>query len=309
MNKTSEANCTLVCSRGLMKSCDIYPPVPVSSIRTLYSYPWESVKNGQIIYVNGSAIPAFLREALPLIKEKFILVSGDCDETIPADVMTAEEFNTFVNDDRLICWFSQNLTITNNLKCVQIPIGMDYHTLSEKDHWWGPKSAPLEQEKMLLGFRKQAQPPSKRTRKGYCNFHFQMNTRYGKDRQDALKEVGSHISHYEQDRVSRKETWAIQKQYSFVISPAGGGLDCHRTWEAIALGCIPVIRSSPLDSLFEGLPVMIIQKWSDCSNASFKKFLENKSDGELFNKNVFPEKMLLSYWVNKIRDSAKSSAA
>jgi hypothetical protein len=32
--------------------------------------------------------------------------------------------------------------------------------------------------------------------------------------------------------------------YAFVASPYGGGPDCHRTWEALILGCIPIVKSS-----------------------------------------------------------------
>ena len=52
-------------------------------------------------------------------------------------------------------------------------------------------------------------------------------------------------------------------KYRFIISPHGNGLDCHRTWEALALGCYPIIKSSPLDCMFEGLPVIIVNNWNE----------------------------------------------
>ena len=30
-------------------------------------------------------------------------------------------------------------------------------------------------------------------------------------------------------------------QYRFVLSPPGFGYDCFRTWEALALGCVPIV--------------------------------------------------------------------
>ena len=36
------------------------------------------------------------------------------------------------------------------------------------------------------------------------------------------------------------------KKHKFVISPPGNGIDCHRNWEALYLGCIPIV----LDSFF-----------------------------------------------------------
>ena len=43
----------------------------------------------------------------------------------------------------------------------------------------------------------------------------------------------------------------------------GNGLDCHRTWELLYLGCIVITRTSPLDPLFEGLPVVIVRDWEE----------------------------------------------
>jgi hypothetical protein len=44
----------------------------------------------------------------------------------------------------------------------------------------------------------------------------------------------------ESEELNRSELWRRHGNYSFVISPPGHGLDCHRTWEALALGCIPI---------------------------------------------------------------------
>ena len=50
----------------------------------------------------------------------------------------------------------------------------------------------------------------------------------------------------------------------FVASPWGGGLDCHRTYEALAMGAIPIVRSSgPLDASFAAQPVLIVDDWAD----------------------------------------------
>jgi len=49
--------------------------------------------------------------------------------------------------------------------------------------------------------------------------------------------------------------------HPYVLSPAGAGPDCHRHWEAILLGSIPIVlRSPPLDVL-DGLPVLLVDHW------------------------------------------------
>ena len=39
--------------------------------------------------------------------------------------------------------------------------------------------------------------------------------------------------------------------HKFVLSPRGNGLDAHRTWEAMLVGAIPIVRASALNPLYE----------------------------------------------------------
>ena len=52
----------------------------------------------------------------------------------------------------------------------------------------------------------------------------------------------------ETEELNRSELWRRHGNYAFVISPPGHGLDCHRTWEALALGCIPITLASAYTS-------------------------------------------------------------
>eukprot|EP00284_Hemiselmis_tepida_P011856 CAMPEP_0174932404 /NCGR_PEP_ID=MMETSP1355-20121228/35681_1 /TAXON_ID=464990 /ORGANISM="Hemiselmis tepida, Strain CCMP443" /LENGTH=774 /DNA_ID=CAMNT_0016178813 /DNA_START=153 /DNA_END=2474 /DNA_ORIENTATION=+ len=56
--------------------------------------------------------------------------------------------------------------------------------------------------------------------------------------------------------------WASAVQnHNFVFCPWGHGLDTHRTWEVLLLGSFPVVRNSTLDSLYVGLPVLVVSSW------------------------------------------------
>lgn len=51
---------------------------------------------------------------------------------------------------------------------------------------------------------------------------------------------------------------------TFVLSPPGNGPDCHRTWEAIYLGAIPVIRRGTVSpSIVDSLPVLQVDDWQE----------------------------------------------
>jgi hypothetical protein len=73
------------------------------------------------------------------------------------------------------------------------------------------------------------------------------------------------------------------------------GLDCHRTWEAILLGCIVIVKTSELDNLYEDLPVYIVNKWCDI-NSNLLETIINSYKNKIFNY----EKISLKYWVDKI---------
>ena len=288
-----ENDCKYVCSRGILKSCDIYSSTPISSIKQLYNYDFTSLKNGSIIYICSSALPHFIQIFMQ-IPFKIVLVTGDCDETCYQDIFeNNEKFLQFINDERIIHWFSQNCIVTHP-KISHIPIGLDYHTMSTRLTDWGPILMPLEQEKMLDNIPKI--PFWNRMNKCYSNFHFFTTTKYGYDRLDAISQIPKNLVYYEPTKLLREQTWNNQCKYSFVISPHGNGLDCHRTWEALVLGCIPIVKTSGLDPLFKDLPVLIVGSWSDITPKLLKKTLLS------FKKTVFNyDKLQLSYWIHKIK--------
>jgi len=49
----------------------------------------------------------------------------------------------------------------------------------------------------------------------------------------------------------------------YVLSPAGNGIDCHRTWEAMYLGAIPILRREHWPFVSQNLPVLLVDEWAD----------------------------------------------
>jgi hypothetical protein len=61
--------------------------------------------------------------------------------------------------------------------------------------------------------------------------------------------------------------------YKFVISPEGNGIDCHRHYEALMAGCIPIIEDHEgIRSKYEGCPVLYTKDYSEITPA----YLEQK---------------------------------
>lgn len=81
----------------------------------------------------------------------------------------------------------------------------------------------------------------------------------------------------------------------FVFSPTGKGLDCYRTWEALLMGAIPIVKSCSIDAVYEDLPVLIVQDWHDIT----PEFLEEQYriiSARTYNR----KKLFIDYWWNKI---------
>ena len=52
--------------------------------------------------------------------------------------------------------------------------------------------------------------------------------------------------------------------YKFVISPEGNGIDCHRHYEALMAGCIPIVEDNPhIRSVYGNCPILYTSNYSE----------------------------------------------
>lgn len=178
--------CKYVSSRGLLKSCEIHSSEPISDIPQIHNYDFTKLMDNSVLYIASSAIPFFVKNVFNSIENKIIIVTGDSDCTVPFDMFSSnEEFIKFIESDKILHWFAQNCIIKHS-KITQIPIGLDYHTMSNQNHSWGDKSSPLEQEMSLENIKLNSKPFYERIIKSYSNFHFFTTTKFGYDRKDAI---------------------------------------------------------------------------------------------------------------------------
>jgi len=289
-----EDKCIFISSRGLLKSCDIYNSKINSSDIHLDIEKYLAIKKNDIVYICNSAVEIFFKNIFPFLKEPFILVSGDSDVSMPFN-----GYENYIDDEKLIVWFSQNLTISHP-KIKNLPIGLDYHTISKpnESHPWGIGMLPIEQENLLNNIKNNAPSFNNRKFGCYINFHFSywgINQRG--DRQECLKKINNSICWFAPTYINREDSWIQMSQYCFVICPFGDGLDTHRLWETLILGCIPIIKTSGLDPLFEDLNVCIITDWSELNNDFLLDFVLK----QINSKKINSKKLTLEYWNNLIK--------
>ncbi|HAO64411.1 TPA: hypothetical protein DCQ44_00320, partial [Candidatus Taylorbacteria bacterium] len=94
------------------------------------------------------------------------------------------------------------------------------------------------------------------------------------------------------------------RQYKFVASPPGNGIEGHRTWEAMYMRTVPIVKRSPFIEYFKslGMPLLVIDNWTD---------LEKYSEIDLANeyeklKSGFDNLALyMDYWIELIKNGNK----
>lgn len=107
----------------------------------------------------------------------------------------------------------------------------------------------------------------------------------------------------ENTEVARLNYLCKMAQSKFVICPPGNGEDTHRLWEALYVGCIPVVLNSPVHDDWQDLPILFVKSWEDVT----EDFL-NKMWIEMAWRDYNFAKLTGKYWedlVEKLCNDAK----
>lgn len=104
-------------------------------------------------------------------------------------------------------------------------------------------------------------PTSERTIKILSSFSIHTNST---ERSKALEFADSNCDVFQMPAfTSPKKYREMLSNSAFVLSPPGNGADCHRTWEAMYLGAIPIVLKKYWPFGNKNLPVLAVEDWSD----------------------------------------------
>jgi hypothetical protein len=264
-----------------------------------------------IVIMNNQpeCIEYFRKNILPYIKYKFIIITFCGDTTFPVDcngwclnerIERGDNYETIINNKHFVHWFAINKITPNDEKTTGIPYGLDYWVLNYKHNWGCPIRTCKEQDDILCKISDNSLHFTKRIPKIYANWHLnKTDSRHGNYRTHLQNIIPTNIIYYSYNQ-SRDSYWEECSKYAFVLSPHGNGLDCIRTWEALSLGCIVIAKKSPIDQLYDDLPVLIVEQWEYVTENLLNKTLD------LFSKKTFNmERITMKYWINKIEDKLK----
>jgi len=236
-----------------------------------------------------------LNHFLDKICKSWILISAMEDTQLPLEI--DNDFMNRVKTNKYFKhWFSINKTIPNDKYFTSIPYGLNYWTLTNQS-CFGENIQNFEtQNNVLEKIKSQTEHFSKRIPMIYSNFHLNFtDERHGGWRRKLINILPKNMVYYQSNNLSRTQTWKNISKYTFVVSPFGHGFDCIRTFEALCLGCIVIMKKSFLDIIYTDLPVLLVNEWSDINEELLKNTMIN-----FCNKTFNYDKLKMEYWVKYV---------
>jgi len=226
---------------------------------------------GTIILVETKNLEPFFEHMYPLLNQPFVLFSMNTDNSAPG------KFSKYLNvtasgNNVILHWFASNCDLDAKIidKLTCIPIGLAHNndqkyvmnktlsSISGLTYLRGqprfPKDIEYRRKGLVLAAYTYPKGSRKYNERKALTEHMcgDKNMQLWKDENVTCTNVRGFENLYQ-----------VSLQYKFMLSPRGGGLDCYRTWEALHLGMAIVVKSSTLDSMYEGLPVLIVKEWSE----------------------------------------------
>ena len=279
---------------------------------------YRDVRDGEVVWVRLSWLRSFAKQVLPQVKGRFVLVTGDSDSCVPSELKA--EAGAVLGSPNVLHWFTQNYDgSAETQKMSPVPIGIDFHMLSERPIWGETCASPRQQEQALESIARSLAPVASRTPKVYVDFAWQkglgildyrtyhplQGTRLRQSRRWLAKRLRANEAvHCQNGPLPRTEMWRRRGEFAFVLSPPGNGLDCHRTWEALAFGHIVLVPSSSLNRLYSELPVILLNRWDEITPENLGNWLTIYK-----NRPGIAEKLTSAYWVNRMRTHSRPTPA
>jgi hypothetical protein len=236
------------------------------------------LKNESIVFVNTANFQEFmaLRKDFPTKSFKIICHNSDLEFKY-SYLQMLDHYSDLV--------FSVN-AFEHNEKLMPIPIGLENRRLHHNGIL--ARFIHLSNNKPLVP----------------AIFHsFSLHTN-PKERRHYLELLNNHELSVGYSKLDQKSYLKTMGKYMFCFSPPGNGIDCHRTWEAIAMNVVPICIKSPLIDYFVSLeiPIWAINDFSEIIKFSSKSLLQKKYL-EITSKSKM-ERTLIAFWKDKIKGTS-----
>jgi hypothetical protein len=239
----------------------------------------NNIKRTPILFTNTEKLPLLLKH-LYSINEEVIIISHNSDVNINDDSLI-----DMIPSNVLRIW-CQNYNGSINDIIKPIPIGL------ERKRWFPSEKKQdiiLEYSEMVINKEYLV----------YMNFNIITNNiridwkEYFQGKDYVYTEMlgnGYNFKNYINN---------IKKSL-FTLSPEGNGIDCHRNWECLEVGSIPIIkRNNFTESIYSDMPVLLIDDIKDVNEKMLNDYLDNEY------KNRSLDKLSCEYWKKEIYKDVK----
>jgi len=266
----------------------------------------NNTKENPLIFLQTDMIHVVVGTLIRL-PYRFTLVSYSCDDKlVPYYVYPLEDeillahMNKLLDCQNLEKWYAKNISIVHP-KLFPVPLGPKFQWYSTE--FFGEPKQPilsilnehcLTPEKNFLDQNMKSELLFFNYSVGTTEKPFYVeHTDIRKIAKEQLEENGFVMS----ENVPFIEYLQELSKYKFCISPPGRGIDTHRHWESLMVGTIPIILHTPLDPLFEKLPVLFVNDYSEVT----KEYLEGKY-AEIQNGNYDFSVLYTDYWYKQVKN-------
>lgn len=260
-----------------------YPFISGDTFRAMAHYVYDetrqdqlsTVKYGDVVFLKGDMLHMFFGAPFDSIPNPFVLVSHNSDFYVP------REHHPRLNEKKILVWYGSNSDVRNRSKMISIPIGLN------NQRWEMGRLDPIEN-----AFHHHRKPWDKRKTLLYINFSVGSNRAEREAAIEQAKKING--SHFVRQRISLETYLKEVGDTKFVLSPPGNGFDCHRTWEALLMGAVPIVLTSALDTLYEGIPSIIVTHWTHLTNELLSSYRYTAKENEV------PAVLYARYWRDRV---------
>ena len=262
------------------------------SILNVNNFDFQNIKTSKYACITGykQIIDMFFNKYIHYFNKGVILI------IIESDIIEIEKH--FLEHVNLIHCFTWNKPFHHD-KISPLPIGLNYNRhFIVLDNWLNQHKENIPEKLLCFNCslntdisRQQLLIKAKQEWHDFCTL-----LNYVPSINDYM--LPSHIEGKIHVSVTNPKCYDDWSDFKFVVSPPGNGYDCHRTWEVLAVGRIPIVLSSSIDKLYKDLPVVIVKDWNEIN----KEFLEEQYElylQNMKNNKYNMEKLHLNYWSNK----------
>ncbi len=241
------------------------------------------MQEGATVFVRCSLLAPFFERAFAVMRRPFVLVTGGSDHPSPGPWRQALE------NPRLIRWFAENGELASpHPKFEPVPIGMP------------DPNFPSGDQALMLRLHQRMPAVEVKPLLAHASFHLKVSHPARREALAAIRDIEGVV--LQPRRAVPELLWLRHAGHAFEISPRGNGQDCHRTWEALLLRTIPIVKRSALDALYRDFPVVVVDDWREVSLAAMGQWREQLKDR--FTPAMY-RRLTRDYWVEQIRAAAR----